>query len=131
MRHTVDFLYSLYDALISINVPTDKARAVVDAMERDMATTLATKQDLQPLATREAVLLVKQDVQALEQRMESRFSLMAQQIVTLRNGMARDLEVLRNDMARDLEALRLSLVVRLGAMMFVAMGLLFTALKLT
>mgnify|MGYP006316935533 FL=1 len=32
----MDYLYSLYDALVSINVPSDKARAVVDAMERDM-----------------------------------------------------------------------------------------------
>jgi hypothetical protein len=32
----MDYLYSLYDALVSINVPGDKARAVVDAMERDM-----------------------------------------------------------------------------------------------
>ena len=40
-------LYSLYDALISINVPTDRARAVVDAMERDMLTQLATKSDVQ------------------------------------------------------------------------------------
>jgi len=32
----VDYLYSLYDALVSINVPSDKARAVADAMERDM-----------------------------------------------------------------------------------------------
>ncbi len=86
MRHSVDFLYSLYDALVSINVPSDKARAVVDAMERDMAT---------------------------------------------RSSIARDLEVLRSDMTRDMESLRLSLIVRLGAMMFVAMGLLFTALKLT
>ena len=39
----MDYLYSLYDALVSINVPNDKARAVVDAMERDMGTTLATK----------------------------------------------------------------------------------------
>jgi hypothetical protein len=45
----MDYLYSLYDALISINVPGDKARAVVDAMERDMGTTLATKADLQIL----------------------------------------------------------------------------------
>ena len=36
--------YSLYDALVSINVPSDKARAVVDAMERDMGTTWQTKQ---------------------------------------------------------------------------------------
>ncbi len=41
----MDYLYSLYDALLSINVPGDKARAVVDAMERDMGTTLATKPD--------------------------------------------------------------------------------------
>lgn len=39
-------LYSLYDALISINVPADRARAVVDAMERDMFPKLATKTDL-------------------------------------------------------------------------------------
>ena len=45
----MDYLYSLYDALVSINVPNDKARAVVDAMERDMATTIATKSDLQLL----------------------------------------------------------------------------------
>jgi hypothetical protein len=38
--------YTLYDALISINVPHDKARAVVDAMERDMYDKLATKADL-------------------------------------------------------------------------------------
>ena len=41
----MDYRYSLYDALVSINVPSDKARAVVDAMERDMGTTLATRQD--------------------------------------------------------------------------------------
>ena len=39
-------LYSLYDALVSINIPSEKARAVVDAMERDMTTLLATKSDL-------------------------------------------------------------------------------------
>jgi hypothetical protein len=45
----VDYLYSLYDALVSINVPNDKARAVVDAMERAMGTTIATKANLQVL----------------------------------------------------------------------------------
>ena len=49
MRHSVDYLYALYDALVRIHVPNDKARAVVDAMERDMATTIATKSDLQLL----------------------------------------------------------------------------------
>ena len=42
-------LISLYDALVSINVPADKARAVVDAVEREMTTLLATKSDLATL----------------------------------------------------------------------------------
>lgn len=45
----MDYLYTLYDALVSINVPSDKARAVVDAMERDMTTSIATKADMQML----------------------------------------------------------------------------------
>jgi len=63
----VNYLYSLYDALVSINVPSEKARAVVDAMERDMGTTLATKQDLQ---------LLKQEI-------DSRFSLVDQRLESL------------------------------------------------
>ena len=54
----MDYRYSLYDALVSINVPSDKARAVVDAMEREMGTTLATKQD-QTFETLELRLFVK------------------------------------------------------------------------
>jgi hypothetical protein len=54
----VDFLYSLYHVLVRINVPNDKARAVVDAMERDMGMTIATKTDLQLL--RQELLAVRQ-----------------------------------------------------------------------
>lgn len=89
----MDFLYTLYDALVSINVPNDKARAVVDAMERDMGTTLATKTDL---------FLLKQD-----------------------------LALLRQDVDHNLELLRSSMTIRLGSMLFVGLGLLFAALKLT
>ena len=49
----MSFQVSLYDALVSIDVPAEKARAVVDAMERDMGATLATKADL---------LLLKQEI---------------------------------------------------------------------
>ncbi|MEP7311510.1 MAG: hypothetical protein ABI859_02915 [Pseudomonadota bacterium] len=49
----------MYDALISINVPNDKARAVVDAMERDMGNALATKTDLQ---------LLRKDIELFESR---------------------------------------------------------------
>jgi hypothetical protein len=39
-------VYSMYDALVSINVPTEKAKAVIDAMEREMMDKVATKTDL-------------------------------------------------------------------------------------
>jgi hypothetical protein len=99
----MNYLYSLYDALVSISVPSDKARAVVDAMERDMGTTLATKQDL---------LLLKQEI-------ESRYTLLDQKIDTL-----------RGDMTRDLAALDLRLTVKLGSMLFVGFGLTIAAMRL-
>lgn len=63
----MDYLYSLYDALVSINVPTDKARAVVDAMERDMATTIATKSDLQLLRAElhQECALIRKDMEIM------------------------------------------------------------------
>ena len=48
----MSYLYSLYDALVGINVPTDKARAVVDAKERDMLTRLAVKGDIDAMGAR-------------------------------------------------------------------------------
>jgi hypothetical protein len=42
----MSFQFSLYDALVGIDVPPEKAKAVIDALERDMGTTLATKQDI-------------------------------------------------------------------------------------
>ncbi len=70
----MDYLYSLYDALISINVPNDKARAVVDAMERDMNTTLATKSDLQLLRQelRQEIALLRKDIEILPAAMTVR-----------------------------------------------------------
>jgi hypothetical protein len=78
MRHSVDYLYSLYDALVSINVPSDKARAVVDAMERDMATTIATKADLQLLKQelKSEISLVRKDMELLSTTMTVRLGSM-------------------------------------------------------
>lgn len=115
----MNYLYSLYDALVSISVPSDKARAVVDAMERDMGTTLATKQDLLPLATREDLLATKQDLQLLKQYIDSRCTLLDQKIDTL-----------RGDMTRDLAALDLRLTIKLGSMLFVGFGLVIAAIRL-
>jgi len=97
----LDYLYSLYDALVSINVPNDRARAVVDAMERDMGTTIATKSDLQLLRLDMAT---KSDV------------------VDLRHEVAL--------VRKDLELLSTMMTVRLGSMLMLGLGLLFAALKL-
>jgi hypothetical protein len=100
----MSFPLSLYDALVSIDVPADKARAVVDAMERDMGATLATKADL---------LLLKQELR--------------HEINELRQEMNREFALVRKEM----ELLRSSMTVRLGSIQVVAAGLLFAALKLT
>ena len=78
MRHSVDYLYSLYDALVSINVPNDKARAVVDAMERDMGTTIATKADLQVLRQElhQECALIRKDMEILSTTMTVRLGSM-------------------------------------------------------
>ena len=43
------FGITLYDARVGANVPPDKAKAVVQAMERERFERLATRQDLQAL----------------------------------------------------------------------------------
>ncbi len=59
----MDFAISLYDALIAINVPAEKAKAVVSALEHDMTTALATKEDLRVLTD---IMSVKFAAQATE-----------------------------------------------------------------
>lgn len=50
---------ALYQALISINVTEQKANAVIDALETDMLTLLATKADVTALRAEIAQLEVK------------------------------------------------------------------------
>ena len=143
----MDYLYSLYDALVSINVPSDKARAVVDAMERDMGTTLATKQDLllirQEIENRYTLLsreldslrsAVGKDLQSqrgdVAKDVQSLRSDVAKDLQSLRSDVAKDLQSLRSDVAKDLEALRLSMTLRLGSMLVVGFGVLLAALRL-
>lgn len=116
----MDYLYSLYDALVSINVPSDKARAVVDAMERDMGTTLATKTDLQLLRQE-----LRQEMSGLATRSE--VAEIRQDLALLR----RDFENLTTSIRKDMDLLSSTLTVRLGSMLAVVASLLFAALKLT
>ena len=67
----MSFEFSLYDALVGVDVPPEKARAVIDALERDMGATLATKADMH---------LLQRDIDQL------------------RKDVARDLELLRASM---------------------------------
>ena len=74
----MSFQVSLYDALVSIAVPADKARAVADAMERDMGAMLATKSD---------ILLLRQELGQLKQEMNLEFNLVRKEIEILRSSM--------------------------------------------
>ena len=120
-------LYSLYDALVSINVPTDKARAVVDAMERDMAAILASKSDVE---------LLRQDVEGVRLAAKSDIELLRQDVEGVRLANKSDIELLRKDVEgvrlaakSDIELLRASMTIRLGSMLVVGLGILLGALR--
>lgn len=98
----MDCGYSPCDALVSTNVPSDKARAVVDAMERDTGTTLATRQDLRLLEQQLAGMRT-----ALRQEIENPYLLLSRELESLRNEVSKDLQTMRRDVAMDLESLRL------------------------
>jgi len=55
---------AIYEALIQASVPPPAARRVAECLEKDMTSNLATKSD---------VLLVRQDLEHLEQSMSTRF----------------------------------------------------------
>lgn len=101
-------LYSLYDALLSIDVPADKAKAVVSAMEQEMSSVLATKSDLQ-----NTQLLLRQE------------------LLATRDSLKQEIDGNRVHLEQKLDLLRSSMTIRLGSMLFVGMGMLFAALKLT
>jgi poly-gamma-glutamate capsule biosynthesis protein CapA/YwtB (metallophosphatase superfamily) len=73
-------VYSMYDALVSINVPTEKAKAVIDAMEREMMDKIATKADLD-----HARELLSRDIEAAEYRMDAKLSNLGDKL-TMRLG---------------------------------------------
>jgi hypothetical protein len=123
-------LYSLYDALVSIEVPADKARAVVNAMEQDMTSLLATKSDLantQSLLRQELVATrdsLKQEITAVRDSLK-------QEITSVRDSLKQEIDSNRQILEHKLELLRSSMTIRLGSIQIVGMGLLFAALKLT
>ncbi len=119
-------LLTLYDALVSVNVPGERARAVVDALEHEMISNLATKTDLATFGTRA-------DLESLRRDMVTKVELEA-----LRKEVATkaELEALRNEMATkaELEVLRheltSALTIRLGGMLYAGLTLAVAALVL-
>ena len=124
------FEFTLYDALLSIDVPAPKARAVIDALEHDMGSTLATKQDIANLA-----LATKQDIASLALATKQDIANLAlatkQDIANLALTTKQDLLLLRQELEHRIDLLQSSMTIRLGSILVVAMGLLFAALKLT
>ncbi|MEO8445010.1 MAG: hypothetical protein ABI567_08415 [Gammaproteobacteria bacterium] len=129
----MDYLYSLYDALVSIHVPNDKARAVVDAMERDMGTTLATKADLeiQRVATKGDLeilrLSIKGDLENLRLSTKADVESLRSDLESFRASVNSEFRLLRVEMS----AMSKDITVRLGSTMLALIMLLFAALKLT
>ncbi|MFJ2331256.1 hypothetical protein [Pseudomonas helleri] len=62
---------ALYQALISINIPEQKANAVIEALESDMHSLMATKADLAALHAE-----LKADLAQLEVKLTIRMGLM-------------------------------------------------------
>jgi len=132
----MDFLYSLYDALVSINVPGDKARAVVDAMERDMGTTLATKADLQAVVAANKADLqalsvaTKADLQVLAAANKADLQALSLEMDAKVQLLSRDIKTLESTVERDLRLLESRMTVRLGSMMVTAVGIVYALQKL-
>lgn len=112
-------LYSLYDALRDIDVPPDKAKAVVSALEQEMSSILATKSDLQNIQ-----LLLRQEVCAARDALKQELASLDKKIDSTR-------ELLEQKLTHGLDELRSSMIIKLGSLYFVGMGMLFAALKLT
>ena len=130
-------LHALYDALVSINVPTSKALAVVESMERDMLAQLATKSDVE-----HAQLLTRADFEGLRKELKSEIDGLRKEVEIKIDGLRRelksDIEGLRNEfriernlLRQDMEVMRRGMIIWLGSLQIVGMSLLFAGLKLT
>jgi hypothetical protein len=79
-------VYSLYDALVSINVPDDKAKAVIDALEREMMDKLATKSDIDHFQN------------ATQSEFANLRELNSKELLSVRTELGKDMQLLRSEM---------------------------------
>ncbi len=113
---SMSVVYAMYDALVSINVPDEKARAVIDAMEREMMGKLATKVDMENLraATKADIAAVRHEMSsefaAVRQEMSAEFKLVRQEMAAMGASLSKDMQI-------QMGALQNTLTIRLGFMM--------------
>ena len=106
-------LRRLTAVLVSIAVPAEKAWAVVDAMEHDMGTTLATKSDLE--SQRSAS---RQDIELLRKDMENGFTRLDQKI-----------DSVKAQLELKIDAQEFRMTVKLGSITLAAAGLIIAVLR--
>jgi len=104
---------SLYDALVSVNIPADKARAVVAALEQEMTNVLATKSD----------------IELLRQELKSQIGSLRQEFASEHGSLRQELHSVRDSLKKDLLLVQQGMTIRLGVLMAVSMSLLFAGLK--
>jgi hypothetical protein len=103
-------VYSLYAALVSIHVPDDKARAVIDAMEREMKEKLATRADVENLR-----LATTAEFAAVRSEIGSEFRLVRQEMAAMGSSLEKELRI-------QIAGLQNNLTIRLGLMMAAMIG---------
>ena len=119
-------VYSLYDALVSINVPDDKAKAVIDAMEREMMGKLATKDDLENFK-----LATRADFAVLRGEMTSEFKAVRSEMISEFKLVRQEMGAMHTSLSKDIRNLGNVLTIKLGSIAVLMTGVLFGLLKLT
>lgn len=122
----MNYAYDLYDALVAINVPGDRARTVVVALEERMTSELVTKADL-----RIAVGELRGETSALEKTLRSEIAAVEASLRAEIASLRAEMTALRAEMKHDILALENRLMHKMGGLMVALTGLLFVALKLT
>ena len=108
----MEHLYTLYDALVSINVPSGTARQVVQAMERDMTGELATKSDLQNVrndlhnSVERCRLELHTDIDRLRQETKADIDLLRQETNSEFASVRHEIGLLRQETKADIDLLR-------------------------
>jgi len=126
-----------YRALTGINVPSDQAAAVVQALEQSMSSELTTKADLAVTKSElkaemsELRTELKAEMSELRAELKAEMSELRAELKAEMSDLRAELKAEMSELRADMVALENRLTLRLGAMMVAVAGLLFAALQLT